>query len=102
MTSPIPNILSSFLGDIKKHSETNHQLAYNCPACDENREKGNLEINYNLGVYQCWSCSETNDMKGPIPKLIKKYGNPKILKEYLLCKPEAITEETNKILVNIY
>jgi DNA primase len=36
-------------------------------------------------------------MKGPIPKLIKKYGNPKILKEYLLCKPEAITEETNKI-----
>jgi DNA primase len=101
MTSPIPNILSSFLGEIKKHSESNYQLAYNCPACDENREKGNLEVNYNLGVYQCWACADTNDMKGPIPKLIKKYGNPKILKEYLLYKPEEVTKDTDKITHSI-
>ncbi len=50
--------------------------------------KGNLEVNYNKDVFKCWACKEINDMFGPISKLIFKYGNSKILKDYKLLKPD--------------
>jgi DNA primase len=57
--------------------------------------KGNLEINYNKGVFKCWVCKDTNDMSGTISKLINRYGNPKILKDYNIFKPENTHEEIN-------
>jgi DNA primase len=50
--------------------------------------KGNLEVNYKYGVYKCWVCAETHNTHGSIYKLIKKFGNPRQLKKYLLLKPE--------------
>jgi hypothetical protein len=57
--------------------------------------KGNLEINYKYGVYKCWVCAESHETHGSIYKLIKKFGNPKQLKKYILLKPEE-DEDGNK------
>lgn len=95
MTSLLVNILESFLGETRKHNEDTGQIAFDCPACSaelglsEGDGKGNLEINYTKGVFKCWSCQETNNMHGPVTKLLKKYGSPKILRDYLLIKPDA-------------
>ena len=91
----IIDILESFLGNAKRHNETKHQLQFDCPACaldkgkPEGDGKGNLEVNYNKGVFRCWSCHYVNHMHGYIPKLIKRYGNHELLKEYLILKPET-------------
>lgn len=90
----VVEILQSFLGDSKKHNEGKGQIAFDCPACalDKGKPqgdgKGNLEVNYNKGVFKCWSCYQTNSMHGGIPKLIKRFGSPQLLKEYLILKPE--------------
>jgi DNA primase len=55
---------------------------------DQGDGKGNLEVNYKYGVYKCWVCAETHGTHGSIFKLIKKFGNPRQLKKYLLLKPE--------------
>lgn len=92
--SLILSILENFLGDHKNHNESTGQVSFDCPACSidkgmpEGDGKGNLEVNYNKDVFKCWACKETNDMFGPISKLIFKYGNNKILKDYKLLKPD--------------
>lgn len=97
MSIIITNLFESFLGDIRKHNETTSQLSTDCPACQDGVGKGNLEINYEKNVFRCWSCSEINNMHGSIPKLIKKYGNKKILTEYLNLRP-YIETSGNKII----
>ena len=100
MSFLVVNILESFLGEHRKHIEETGQVSYDCKACSEEKGlldgdgKGNLEVNYNLGVFRCWSCSDTNDMRGSITKLIKRYGTPKTLRDYLLVKPD--TDLVNK------
>jgi hypothetical protein len=95
MSTLIINILESFLGDNRGHNEDTGQTRFDCPACSyeknilEGDGKGNLEINYNLGVFKCWSCQETNGMRGPIIKLLKKYSTPKNIRDYLLIKPDS-------------
>jgi len=90
----VSDILQSFLGSPKKHNESRGQIAFDCPACavdkgkPEGDGKGNLEVNYNKGLFRCWSCHYTNHMHGTIPKLIKRYGTQELLKEYLILKPE--------------
>ena len=49
--------------------------------------KGNLEVNYGLSVYKCWSCGEVNGTHGTIRKLIRNYGNKGHLKRYNLVNP---------------
>jgi len=91
----VVDVLESFLGDNRKLNEDTGQVAFDCPACSadkgmpEGDGKGNLEINYNNGVFKCWSCQDTNNMYGPIIKLLKKYATPKNLRDYLLVKPET-------------
>ncbi len=100
MSSLLVNIFNSFLGSPRKENYTNGQIAYDCPMCSsekgmsEGDGKGNLEVNYNYGVFHCWSCGQRNSMKGRLPYLINRFGNKKILKEYFLLKPE--TEYTEK------
>lgn len=95
MSFLIINILESFLGEPRKHNEDTGQVAFDCPACSaekgmsEGDGKGNLEINYNRGVFKCWVCQDTNYMQGSVIKLLKKYGTPKTLRDYLLVKPDA-------------
>lgn len=50
--------------------------------------KGNLAVNYKKGVYKCWACYERNNMHGSIVRLIKKYGNRQLLRDYLLVAPD--------------
>ena len=99
--SMIVKILEGFLGPIRKHNEDKCQLSVDCPACsaekniDKGDGKGKLEINYRKGVFKCWVCSYKNNMRGPIEKLIKRYGTKINLRDYELVKPEtSYTNET--------
>ena len=81
-------LLREILGDEKMHYEYRGQISFNCPVCDEDRNKGNLEVNYLQHVFKCWSCSETNGTHGSMGKLIDLYGNKKHKKVYKLFQPE--------------
>lgn len=88
-------ILEDIFGEYKNHNDYRCQVSFDCPVCsydikglDHGDGKGNLEINYKYGVYKCWVCAETHDTHGSIHKLVKKFGTPKQLKNYLLLKPE--------------
>jgi DNA primase len=91
----VVDILKSFLGEPRKHNEDTGQVAFDCPACSDEKGmadgdgKGNLEINYNRGMFKCWSCGETHHMHGPVIKLLKKYATPKNIRDYLLVKPDT-------------
>ena len=97
------NILESFLGEHRKHNDSSGQIAFDCPACSYENDKpngdgkGNLEINYERGVYKCWVCKDTNNMYGPIKNLLKKYATPRITRDYFLIKPEDTSFATNEI-----
>ncbi len=103
----IINILELFLGECRKHDEDKGQAAFDCPACSAEKGlpdgdgKGNLELNYYKDVFKCWVCKDTNSMSGSITKLIKKYGNLRILTDYRLLQPEKTFEDRDetKILV---
>jgi DNA primase len=82
-------LLREILGDEKQHYESKGQIAFNCPVCDEERDKGNLEINYHDHVFKCWCCSETNDTKGSLNKFFSKFGNKKQKKVYTILHPET-------------
>jgi DNA primase len=99
-------ILESFLGPHRKYNEETGQIAFDCPACGEDKDmpegdgKGNLEVNYEESVYKCWSCKEKNNMYGSVYKLLKRYGSPKNLRDYILIKPDInITEKEKKNIV---
>lgn len=91
----VVDILKSFLGEPRKHNEDSGQIAFDCPACSADKGlpdgdgKGNLEVNYSRGMFKCWACQETNNMHGPVVKLLKKYGTPKNIRDYLLVKPDT-------------
>lgn len=100
----VVNILESFLGPYRKHNEESGQISFDCPACSEDNGmpegdgKGNLEINYYKDVFKCWACKDINDMFGGVTKLIKKYGNLKLLAEYRIIQPEKQQEGKGEIL----
>lgn len=103
--SIIVNILENFLGTPRSHYEHKHQVGFDCPVCSSEKGKlngdgkGNLAINYNKGVYKCWSCWERNNMHGSVLSLIRKYGNEKQLKDYLLVAPKIDMRLTSEKLV---
>ena len=102
--TPVFEILEDIFGDYKNHNDYRCQVSFDCPVCSydiKNLErgdgKGNLEVNYRYGVYKCWVCAESHETHGTIYKLIKKYGNAKQLKKYLLLKPEEQDEGVKKV-----
>ena len=81
-------LLEEFLGDPRKHYESKGQIAFDCPNCSDMRGvdydgKGNLEVNYEMGVYNCWSCAETHGTKGKIFHLFKEYADKDTLQKYI-------------------
>ena len=93
MLEKIYNILVSFLGESKqgRYFPTIEQYQFNCCGqcmIDNGGEpdgKHNLEVllSENGGLrYHCWKCSETNNMKGNLSSLIKKYGGYDLYLEY--------------------
>lgn len=102
--SILVGIFQSFLGEPRKHNEDTGQVSFDCPACSAEKSmiegdgKGNLEINYNKGVFKCWSCQDTNNMHGPITKLIKRYGSKTNARDYLLLKPDLDGSKSKKVI----
>ncbi len=97
------NLLESFLGEHRKHNDSSGQISFDCPACSYEKDmpngdgKGNLEINYESGVYKCWVCKDTNNMYGPIRHLLNRYATPRITRNYFLIKPEDTSFATKEI-----
>jgi DNA primase len=99
----IIEIIEEIFGDFKSHNQYKHQISVDCPVCsyeikglDDGDGKGNLEINYHYNVYKCWSCGETHDTHGSLTNLIKKHGNKKQIKKYLLFRPENKQDYNNR------
>jgi DNA primase len=92
----ILEILSDFLGDPKKVYEHSSQVAYNCPNCDGDENKGNLEINIEKGVFKCWSC-ESEGTHGTVGKLFDLYGNSQLKKEYEIIRPDEFKKVEKKV-----
>ena len=82
----IEYILYSFLGTPKNGTDSPQQQ-YNCPCCAQENGgvpdgKHNLEINLELGKYQCWKCGETHGTRGNLGKLIRQYGGKTLYEDY--------------------
>lgn len=109
MSLYLVDIFEGFLGVSRKHNEDSGQIAFDCPACSAEAGmmngdgKGNLELNYEKGVFNCWVCHDTNHMHGPISKLIKKYGTKKNLADYNLLKPDHVDyrDREHKVVVKL-
>jgi DNA primase len=101
---PIVEILCDILGEYKSHNEYSGQISFSCPTCsydikglDELDGKGNLEVNYKQGVFQCWVCAETHNTHGRLHWLVKKYGNHQQLKKFELLMPEDPGDVQKKV-----
>ena len=85
------DILVLILGESKSgFDENTFQYQFPCPHCidkygNQEARKFNLEINLAKNVYSCWKCTSEGDdvMHGSIRKLIRKFGNNKLLEEYI-------------------
>lgn len=83
------NILAVFLGEAKNgFDENTFQYQFPCPKCVERdgwmeARKFNLEVNLQKQVFRCWKCDSVDEhMSGTIVKLMRMYGNEKLLQEY--------------------
>lgn len=92
----ILEILYEILGKEKRHYESRGQISFNCVECDDDGNKGNLEINYFSHVWKCWSCCDVNDTHGTLGKLIDRYGTKKQKKLYNLTQPKEDKPQQQK------
>jgi DNA primase len=89
-------LLEDVLGDHGLHYPNRGQISFNCPVCDDDRNKFNLEVNYFNNVYKCWSCGDSEGTHGSLGKLFDKYGNKKHKKLYNILKPETVQVREKK------
>jgi len=82
------DMLRDLFGKDKHYYSSKGQISFNCPYCDDGRNKGNLEVNINEHVYKCWACGDSNGTHGALGKLIDDFGTKKQKKIYSLFKPE--------------
>jgi DNA primase len=89
-------LLEEVLGDHGLHYPNRGQISFNCPVCDDGRNKHNLEVNYIDNVYKCWSCGDSENTHGPLGRIFDKYGNKKQKKLYQVFKPETVVKRERK------
>ena len=89
-------LLEEILGDHGVHYSNRGQISFNCPVCDDDRNKHNLEINYISNVYKCWSCGDIENTHGSLGKLFDKFGNKKQKNLYYILKPETVPVKEKK------
>jgi len=92
----IVELLEEVLGDYGLHYPNRGQISFNCPVCDDGRNKHNLEINYIDNVYKCWSCGDSEGTHGALGKIFDNYGNRKQKKLYNVLKPETVVKREKK------
>jgi len=89
-------LLEEILGDHGLHYGNRGQISFNCPVCDDDMNKHNLEINYISNVYKCWSCGDVEGTHGSLGKLFDKFGNKKQKNLYYILKPETVPVKEKK------
>ena len=89
-------LLEEVLGDHGLHYPNRGQISFNCPVCDDGRNKHNLEVNYIENVYKCWACGDSENTHGVLGKIFDKYGNRKQKKLYNVLKPETVVKREKK------
>ena len=89
-------LLEEVLGDHGLHYPNRGQISFNCPVCDDGRNKHNLEVNYIENVYKCWACGDSENTHGVLGKIFDKYGNRKQKKLYSVLKPETVVKREKK------
>jgi DNA primase len=89
-------LLEEVLGDHGLHYPNRGQISFNCPVCDDGRNKHNLEVNYIDNVYKCWACGDSENTHGPLGRIFDKYGNRKQKKLYNVFKPETVVKREKK------
>ena len=89
-------LLEEVLGDHGLHYPNHGQISFNCPVCDDGRNKHNMEVNYIQNVYKCWSCGDSEGTHGSLTKIFDKFGNKKQKKLYQVLKPETVIKKEQK------
>ena len=89
-------LLEDVLGDHGLHYPNRGQISFNCPVCDDGRNKHNLEVNYIDNVYKCWACGDSEGTHGALGRIFDKYGNKKQKKLYNVLKPETVVKREKK------
>jgi DNA primase len=89
-------LLEEVLGDHGLHYPNHGQISFNCPVCDDGRNKHNLEVNYINNVYKCWSCGDSEGTHGSLGKIFDKFGNRKQKKLFQVLKPETVVKKERK------
>jgi predicted RNA-binding Zn-ribbon protein involved in translation (DUF1610 family) len=79
-TERLCDLLGDVLGPTRNHYPAKSQIAFDCPQCSYDKGlqydgKGNLEVNYRLGKFNCWACGEETGMHGNISRLFKKWAD---------------------------
>lgn len=106
---PISDLLIEIFGEYKSHNDYSGQIAFSCPVCSFEIKgldcldgKGNLEVNYKLGVYKCWVCGESHNTRGRLYHLVKKYGSNRHLKDFITLMPDDPGEIGKKTYKKVY
>ena len=110
MFQNIYNILVEILGESKQgyYTEGVEQYQFNCCRCAEDNDgisdgKHNLEILLSLSrglKYHCWKCGDTDNMRGNIGSLIKRYGGTSHYRQY---KEELQNIKSNRLYdINLF
>jgi DNA primase len=73
----VVDVVSEFLDLPKSFYKSTVEVEFNCPKCDDHRNKFNLVINLDKLVFQCWAC----EYRGTINKLVYDYGDQEQLKK---------------------
>ena len=96
-------LLHEVLGEENSHYPNKGQMSFDCPVCSYDIKglnhgdgKGNFEVNYYMGVYKCWSCSESMDTHGSINKLFNKWGNRRSRETWKLIGGDFIKKTERK------
>jgi len=96
-------LLHEVLGDSMSHYPNKGQISFDCPVCsydikglEHGDGKGNFEVNYYMGVYKCWSCSEHMNTHGSINKLFNKWGNRRSKETWKLIGGDFIKKTEKK------
>lgn len=87
-TEALVELLEDVLGDHGLFYPNRGQISFNCPICDDDRNKHNLEVNYFSEVFKCWSCGDTEGTHGSLSKLFNKFGTKQQKKLYNILRPE--------------
>lgn len=79
------NLLAEIFGFPRKFDHGIVEVEYNCPHCDNGRNKFNMVVNTDNLVFHCWSCG----YKGKVSRLLWDFGNDRQKSEFKTVETSA-------------